>query len=177
MSKLQELKAESTTAYQKRKELETRIYALKNELGAIIIEKGWNSSEYKEAARKLRNTEDTLGEIKTLQEALNKAIKIGEKWERQTIDAETFKKNQQIIEKYTKSLPKCERCGSNEFVKLVSVEPRNYDSPVNTQPIEMIWFECRHGAEVGGLRFSIHRSEMQGITEKIGNAIRKLSPK
>jgi len=173
MSKLQELKAESTTAYQKRKELETRIYALKNELGAIIIEKGWNSSEYKEAARKLRNTEDTLDEIKTLQEALNSAIKQAEKQERQRVSARICEENKKIVEKYSKNLPECPTCKTNEHVKIVEVYPRGYDLPTVTMPIQYIEFECDR--LYVGHRFRLLPSDWEPLTEKIGETAKKVA--
>jgi len=172
MSKLDELRKESTTTYQKRKELETKLYDYKQKLGALLLSEGSGSSAYREAVKRLHAAEDDLDEIKTLQEALNSAIKQAEKQERQRVSARICEENKKIVEKYSKNLPECPTCKTNEHVKIVEVYPRGYDLPTVTMPIQYIEFECDR--LYVGHRFRLLPSDWEPLTEKIGETAKKI---
>jgi len=171
MSKFEELQAESATAYQKSRELETRISALKNELGAIIIEKGWNSSEYKETAKKLRATEDTFEDLKTLREAIQSAIKQIKRDERKEYLAELLRRNVEIVERFNRDPPKCPKCGTAEYITMVQIEPTQYNEPSDTRPLRCISFECNR--IIPGHRFHLYPSDWEPLMQKIGETAKK----
>jgi len=172
MPKLEELKTESTTAYQKRKNLETKLIKCKQELGALLLSEGSGSSAYREAVKRLHAAEDDLEEIRTLQEALNSAIKQGEREEKKKYMAELLKQNLAIVEKYRKNLPECPKCKTNKFVELTMIEPRQYNEPSDTREIRRLTFLCTQFYV--GHEFFLTPEDWEPLTEKIGETVKKI---
>jgi len=169
---IEKLRDEMRKADANRKTLETKILSLQTQSGEALLTHGSKSSEFQRIAKELKKTKEELDDASILNVALREGIKLAEKQQRQRISARILKENKEIIEKYSKTLPQCPRCKSSDHVSLVEVIPDSYKWEANTQPIEAIWFQCDYCGPAG-IRFSIVRSEMEGLVGKIEEAAKK----
>jgi len=182
MENLAQLQKEQSNVGARYKALYTQIRVLRNEAGATLVQKGSDSKEFKELSKRIKETEESLEDCVRLLPVYENAIKQMKKEQRRKEMAELLKKNLALVDKVKANLPKCPKCGTNEFVELKAIDPSQWNEPSDTRKIRRITFLCIHFRPkdpalppyAPGLQFDLLPSELEeSLTEKIGEAVKK----